>query len=84
MLNTIDENVKFDNDWYRIKAHFEKIHPGFFDRLRQKYPQLTPTDHKLLRPAKDEPQYERDLSHPEDHGTQHGDLQDPPEKETKP
>jgi DNA-binding NarL/FixJ family response regulator/DNA-binding CsgD family transcriptional regulator len=47
VLNTIDENVKFDNDWYRIKAHFEKIHPGFFDRLRQKYPQLTPTDHKL-------------------------------------
>lgn len=47
VLGTIDENVKFDNDWYRIKAHFEKIHPGFFDRLRQKFPQLTPTDHKL-------------------------------------
>lgn len=47
VLNTIDENVKFDNDWYRIKAHFEKIYPGFFDRLREKHPQLTPTDHKL-------------------------------------
>ena len=47
VLKTIDENVKFENDWYRIKAHFEKIHPGFFDRLREKYPQLTPTDHKL-------------------------------------
>jgi len=47
VLDTIDENVKFDNDWYRIKAHFEKIHPGFFDRLREKHPQLTPTDHKL-------------------------------------
>jgi DNA-binding response OmpR family regulator len=47
VLSTIDDNVKFDNDWYRIKAHFEKIHPGFFDRLRQKFPQLTPTDHKL-------------------------------------
>jgi len=52
VLKTIDENIKFDNDWYRIKAHFEKIHPGFFDRLRKKYPQLTPNDHKwcaLLR-----------------------------------
>ncbi|MFC2102474.1 response regulator [Bacteroidota bacterium] len=47
VLDTIDENIKFDNDWYRIKAHFEKIHPGFFDRLREKHPQLTPTDHKL-------------------------------------
>ncbi len=47
VLKSIDENIKFDNDWYRIKAHFEKIHPGFFDRLRKKYPQLTPNDHKL-------------------------------------
>lgn len=47
VLTTIDENIKFDNDWYRIKAHFEKIHPGFFDRLRKKFPQLTPNDHKL-------------------------------------
>jgi AmiR/NasT family two-component response regulator len=47
VLKTIDENIKFDNDWYRIKAHFEKIHPGFFDRLRKNYPQLTPNDHKL-------------------------------------
>ncbi|MCX6278754.1 MAG: response regulator [Bacteroidetes bacterium] len=47
VLKTIDENIKFDNDWYRIKAHFEQIHPGFFDRLRKTLPQLTPTDHKL-------------------------------------
>jgi len=47
VLGTIDQNVKFDNDWYRIKAHFEKIYPGFFDRLREKYPSLTPTDHRL-------------------------------------
>ncbi|MEI6885810.1 MAG: response regulator [Bacteroidota bacterium] len=47
VLKTIDDNIKFDNDWYRIKAHFEKIHPGFFDRLRKLYPQLTPNDHKL-------------------------------------
>jgi DNA-binding NarL/FixJ family response regulator/DNA-binding CsgD family transcriptional regulator len=47
ILKTIDENVKFENDWYRIKAHFEKIHPGFFDRLREQFPQLTPNDHKL-------------------------------------
>jgi DNA-binding NarL/FixJ family response regulator/DNA-binding CsgD family transcriptional regulator len=47
VLKTIDENVKFENDWYRIKAHFEKIYPGFFDRLRKKHPVLTPNDHKL-------------------------------------
>jgi len=47
VLDTIDKNIKFDSDWYRIKAHFEKIYPGFFNRLREKHPQLTPTDHKL-------------------------------------
>jgi len=47
VLKTIDDNIKFDNDWFRIKAHFEKIHPGFFDRLRKAFPQLTPNDHKL-------------------------------------
>ena len=47
VLKTIDENVKFDNDWYRIKAHFENIYPGFFERLRKKHPVLTPNDHKL-------------------------------------
>jgi len=47
VLKSIDENVKFENDWYRIKAHFEKIYPEFFDRLREKHPNLTPNDHKL-------------------------------------
>lgn len=47
ILKSIDESVKFENDWYRIKAHFEKIYPQFFDRLREKHPQLTPNDHKL-------------------------------------
>jgi DNA-binding CsgD family transcriptional regulator len=47
ILQSIDETIKFDNDWYRIKAQFEKIYPGYFDRLRKKHPQLTPTDHKL-------------------------------------
>ncbi|MCX6247084.1 MAG: response regulator [Bacteroidetes bacterium] len=46
-LKTVDENVKFENDWYRIKAHFEKIYPGYFERLREKFPNLTPNDHKL-------------------------------------
>lgn len=47
VLKSIDENVKFENDWYRIKAHFEKIYPDFFERLHDKYPKLTPNDHKL-------------------------------------
>jgi hypothetical protein len=47
ILLSIDESIRFENDWSRIKAHFEKIYPGYFDRLRKKFPQLTPTDHKL-------------------------------------
>ncbi len=47
ILDSIDESVKFENDWYRIKAHFEKIYPEFFERLLEKHPILTPNDHKL-------------------------------------
>ncbi|MDP4281112.1 MAG: hypothetical protein Q8867_03085 [Bacteroidota bacterium] len=47
IINSIDKKVVFDSDWFRLKALFEKSYPGFFDRLREKFPQLTPNDHKL-------------------------------------
>lgn len=41
--NKIDET----NDWVRFKSNFEKLHGGFFDRIENRYPGLTPGDLKL-------------------------------------
>lgn len=47
ILETIDQSIHFENEWFRIKPQFERLHPGYFDRLRKKFPHLTPNDHKL-------------------------------------
>jgi tetratricopeptide (TPR) repeat protein len=40
---SIRRNMNFDDDWQKIKAHFEGVHPDFFDKLS-----LTGlTDHEL-------------------------------------
>jgi DNA-binding CsgD family transcriptional regulator/uncharacterized coiled-coil protein SlyX len=44
-LLTEDEII--ENDWEQFVYHFDQVHSGFFQRLRLKYPQLTPKDHKL-------------------------------------
>lgn len=50
-LNTLIQNIsgelKLDDDWKQFKLHFEKVHTGFFSRLKHNYPQLTPGDLKL-------------------------------------
>ena len=47
LIREIDGKVRIDTDWYRIRALFDKIYPGFTERLRNLYPGLTPHDHKL-------------------------------------
>lgn len=44
-LLTEDEII--ENDWEQFVYHFDQVHSGFFHRLREQYPQLTPKDHKL-------------------------------------
>lgn len=36
-----------ENDWEQFVYHFDQVHSGFFQRLRQQYPELTPRDHRL-------------------------------------
>jgi tetratricopeptide (TPR) repeat protein/DNA-binding CsgD family transcriptional regulator len=37
-----------DEEWANFKMLFEKVHPGFLGRLRQKLPDLTPAETRLL------------------------------------
>lgn len=46
-MKLINDHLKIEKDWDSFKLHFEKVHQGFFDRLHQQYPSLTPNEHKL-------------------------------------
>ncbi|TRX59177.1 tetratricopeptide repeat protein [Fulvivirga sp. M361] len=37
-----------DDHWNSIKIHFENVHPNFFQKLEQHFPNLSANDHKLL------------------------------------
>ncbi len=36
-----------DQEWKRIKVHFEQIHPSFFDHLSKNYPKLSNNDLRI-------------------------------------
>jgi tetratricopeptide (TPR) repeat protein/DNA-binding CsgD family transcriptional regulator len=41
-----------EDDWLRFRSLFEKVHKGFFVRLKEKYPDITPAETRLLALAK--------------------------------
>jgi len=47
LINRIDQDLQLDDDWERFVKHFEEVHAGFFKRLREHFPQLTPKDLKM-------------------------------------
>ena len=36
-----EQTILTEQDWYKFKTLFEKIHPGFFNKLRDKFPDIT-------------------------------------------
>jgi PAS domain S-box-containing protein len=48
MINKIEEHQRLQLfNWDDFKVHFEKVHQGFFARLKEKYPKLTIKDQRL-------------------------------------
>ncbi len=48
MLTRIDEHQRRQIfNWEEFALHFEKVHPGFFIRLKGKYPRLTMRDQRI-------------------------------------
>ena len=41
LINRIEFYKHSEEDWERLKLHFDTIHSGFFARLKNKYPELT-------------------------------------------
>jgi tetratricopeptide (TPR) repeat protein len=46
MRRSIKSNINFDDDWEKVKVHFENVHTGFFDKLIALSPALTPNELK--------------------------------------
>ena len=47
LINKIKANIQLERNWNDFKLHFENVHPGFFNRLTEQFPNLTPKDQKL-------------------------------------
>lgn len=44
LINRIEFYKHYEEDWERLKMHFDTIHSGFFARLKNKYPELTQSE----------------------------------------
>jgi len=47
MVALLREDTRLDQDWEQFFHHFDQVHENFLKRLRERYPQLSPKDHKL-------------------------------------
>ncbi|MDE6010816.1 MAG: LuxR C-terminal-related transcriptional regulator [Muribaculaceae bacterium] len=47
LKQTISEQLSADDDWRYFKLRFEKVHPGFFEALRERCPALSKTELRL-------------------------------------
>jgi tetratricopeptide (TPR) repeat protein len=43
----VDYSFNLDEDWEEFKLYFEEVHTGFFETLKQQYPDLTPNELRL-------------------------------------
>lgn len=47
LISLINSNLDTDIDWKKFRLNFDVVHPGFFDHLTEKFPDLTLNEHKL-------------------------------------
>jgi len=47
VLKSVDEDIKFENNWEQFELHFNQIHQDLLKRLADNFPQLTHRDIKL-------------------------------------
>ncbi len=44
IISKISYNDDHDDEWERLKIHFDTVHSGFFGRLKEKFPTLTQSE----------------------------------------
>lgn len=50
--NIVNYSFNLDEDWEQFQHYFEEVHSGFFDALKNEYPDLTPNELRLSALAK--------------------------------
>jgi DNA-binding CsgD family transcriptional regulator len=46
--NLVSSTILTDDDWAHFRSLFEKVYPGFLDRLRDKFLDLSPAEMRLM------------------------------------
>ena len=41
LRNEVKQNIQLEDDWEKIKLHFEEVYPDYFKNLKTKFPDLT-------------------------------------------
>jgi tetratricopeptide (TPR) repeat protein len=47
LMSSINVTQRLDKDWENFRMYFDRVHGGFLDNLRARYPSLSQTDYKL-------------------------------------
>jgi hypothetical protein len=47
LLKSLGEDENIDNEWEAFSKHFDKVHNNFLTALKEKHPNITPTELKL-------------------------------------
>lgn len=50
--NMVDFSFNLDEDWKQFELYFEEVHSGFFNELKEQFPDLTPHELRLSALAK--------------------------------
>lgn len=43
----LDNNIRLDDEWEKLKLRFQEVHKGFYEKLKSNYPNLTQYDLKV-------------------------------------
>lgn len=52
MMQLQQSTILTEDDWKRFKSLFEQVHSGFFNRMKEKYPEVSPAEIRYLTLAK--------------------------------
>jgi tetratricopeptide (TPR) repeat protein len=47
LIKDIEHNINHDKDWQDFSKHFEDVHPDFFKRLRNRFPEVTAHEERM-------------------------------------
>ncbi len=47
IIQSIDKDIRIDEDWENFEHYFDQVHGDFIHRLKETYPQLTPSDLRM-------------------------------------